>query len=90
MTANEAMQLVLSRFGFIVIGWDPTTGDLNVGDDPVHIWGNAPPQPFRVSGKSSQKEWVAQNRFLLSKGQRMPDHAFNPPAGQRYSRVVTD
>ncbi len=88
MTFQDAFEETLNRFGFIVIGWNPKTGDFATGDDVKTVWGetHAPPAPVRVVGPARRSEWTTQVRFLISQGAPF-ENFLKPPPRWRYSRI---
>jgi hypothetical protein len=92
VTFFDGFKLVMNHFGFVVIAWKPDTGEFNTGDAPEEIWGNPTPVPCRVVAPSSRHEWITQNKFLCERGATigLAWWALKPPAGIKYSRVMTD
>lgn len=80
----------MREFGFIVIAWASELGaTYEPGDEVSQVWGTfVPPVPCQIAARSSRREFIKQNKFLVEKGAKFRRELTNPPAGWNYSRVV--
>ena len=81
----DAYRLVMGELGFIVINWNPSTGEFLPGDFLEQIWGDFPaPERLVCVGPATKAEWNRQIKLLVAQGMPMPA----PPVGWKFSKIV--
>lgn len=92
MTYAEGVQKAVEHFGYVVIGFDPDTGEVPryiPGQETLNVWNRGAPEAYVVIGNAFREDWIKQAEFLLSEGAELINSATKPPErGALFCKLV--